>query len=227
MFRELRTRKGGADPKADVAMVGLGTGSAACYALPGQQLTFYEIDPAVKHLVADTDKYFTFVSDARKRGADVDIRHGRRPAQAEGADADRKYALLLVDAFSSDSIPVHLLTQGGGANCTWTGSPTTGSSALHISNKFVKLEPVVARIAEELGLIARRVERRQRSGAAGQDGVEWVVRWPRTGRPRSARSVCPRRSSERLDGTALRSEAQCSRRKAMPRGPTTTRTSCA
>ncbi|HVL16032.1 MAG TPA: hypothetical protein VM529_25890, partial [Gemmata sp.] len=73
MYNELRTRKNGADYDADVAMVGLGTGSAACYAHRGQHLTFYEIDPAVKHLVADTDEFFSFVKGAEARGAKVTI----------------------------------------------------------------------------------------------------------------------------------------------------------
>ncbi|MFO0826327.1 MAG: fused MFS/spermidine synthase [Gemmataceae bacterium] len=109
MFAELWRRKGGADAKAPFAMIGLGTGSVSCYARPGQTLTFYEIDPAVKHLVADTDEYFTYVERARKRGATVNFKMGDARLKLKDP-TDEKYALLLVDAFSSDSIPVHLLT---------------------------------------------------------------------------------------------------------------------
>src|SRR5205085_245419 len=107
-----------------VAMVGLGTGSASCYALgppkpgepdyrpgaPGQRLTFYEIDPAVKRLVHDDErKFFTYTKDAERRGATIEFLMGDARLKLKGA-VDHKYALLMVDAFSSDAIPVHLLT---------------------------------------------------------------------------------------------------------------------
>ncbi|MCS7270003.1 MAG: fused MFS/spermidine synthase [Gemmataceae bacterium] len=152
-FRELRTRKGGADAKAPVAMVGLGTGSVSCYALPGQKLVFYEIDPAVQRLVADSDRYFTYVRDARQRGADIIIRLGDARLKLK-EDSDARYALLFVDAFSSDAIPVHLLTREA-VQLYMDRLTDDGILALHISNKYVALEPVVAAIARDLGLEAR------------------------------------------------------------------------
>jgi hypothetical protein len=164
MVHELRRRKGGADRRADMAMVGLGTGSASCYALgpakPGdpdfnpngenkpQRLTFYEIDHAVKQLVFDIDTYFTFVKDAQRRGATVDIRMGDARLKLQ-EDTDRKYALLMVDAFSSDAIPVHLLTREA-VQMYMDRLTDDGLLALHISNKYVKLEPVVGAIVNEL-----------------------------------------------------------------------------
>ena len=172
MFHELRTRKNGADAKTHVAMIGLGTGSVSCYALPGQKLTFYEIDPAVKHLVADTDQYFTYVTDARNRGAELDFRMGDARLKIK-EDTDRKYSLLLVDAFSSDSIPIHLLTTEA-VQLYFDRMTDDGILALHISNKFVRLEPVVAKIAQELGVEARAWnddgERRP-----GKTASSWVV----------------------------------------------------
>jgi hypothetical protein len=168
MFRELRTRKGGAEAKSHVAMVGLGTGSVSCYALPGQKLTFYEIDPAVRRIVEEPWKVmnpdevkkgaepalgpFTFVKDARNRGAEIDFRMGDARLVLD-KDRDRKYTLLLVDAFSSDAIPVHLLTKEA-VQMYLDRMTDDGILALHISNKYVRLEPVVAKIAEELGLTA-------------------------------------------------------------------------
>jgi hypothetical protein len=156
MFTELRTRHGGRDAKAHVAMVGLGTGSVSCYALPGQKLTFYEIDPAVKRLVADTDQYFTYVTDAKTRGAELDFRMGdaRLRLKEDQHDPNRKYTLLLVDAFSSDAIPVHLLTVEA-VQLYFNCITEDGMVALHISNKFISLEPVVISIANKLGLTAR------------------------------------------------------------------------
>ncbi|HJZ55445.1 MAG TPA: fused MFS/spermidine synthase, partial [Gemmataceae bacterium] len=172
MFQELRTRKGGVDAKAHVAMVGLGTGSVSCYALSGQKLTFYEIDPAVKRLVADTNEYFTFVTDARNRGAILDFHMGDARLKLK-EDVDARYSLLLVDAFSSDSIPVHLLTREA-VQLYFDRMPEDGILALHISNKYVRLEPVVARIADDLGLAAR-VWNDDAEGKPGKTASSWVV----------------------------------------------------
>ncbi|MBP3956558.1 spermidine synthase [Gemmata sp. G18] len=172
IFSELRTRKGGADARSHVAMVGLGTGSVSCYAVKGQKLTFYEIDPAVKRLVADTDEYFTYVTDARTRGAELDFRLGDARLKLK-EDVDRKYSLLLVDAFSSDSIPVHLLTTEA-VQLYLDRLTDDGILALHISNKYVKLEPVVAAIAEKHNLVAR-VWADDAEGRPGKTGSSWVV----------------------------------------------------
>ncbi|MFO0801491.1 MAG: fused MFS/spermidine synthase [Gemmataceae bacterium] len=172
MFYELRTRKNGVDAKAHVAMIGLGTGSASCYALPGQKLTFYEIDAGVKKLVADQDTYFSYVKDAERRGGILDFRMGDARLKIK-EDADRKYALLLVDAFSSDSIPVHLLTKEA-VELYLNRMTDDGILALHISNKFVSLEPVVAKIAEALKLEAR-VWNDNSESRPGKTASSWVV----------------------------------------------------
>ena len=168
MFSELSRR--GKD-QAHVAMVGLGTGSVSCYAHNGQRLTFYEIDPTVKKLVADDDKYFSYVRDAERRGGKLDFRMG--DARLKLKVTDDKYALLLIDAFSSDSIPVHLLTVEA-VRLYLERLTDDGILALHISNKFVRLEPVVAAIAEELGLVAR-VWNDDSEGRAGKTASSWVA----------------------------------------------------
>jgi hypothetical protein len=171
MFYELRTRKNGADRTAPFAMVGLGSGSVSCYALPGQHLTFYEIDSVVKRLVAEQDKYFTYVKDAEKRGAVLDFRMGDARLKLK-EDTDRKYALLLVDAFSSDAIPVHLCTKEA-VELYMNRLTDDGILALHISNKYVRLEPVVARIAQELKLASRVWS--DGEGPPGKTASSWVV----------------------------------------------------
>jgi hypothetical protein len=178
MYNELRTRKNGADFNADVAMVGLGTGSAACYAFKNQHLTFYEIDPAVEHLVSDEahdgkNAYFTFVPAARARGAKVTIRMGDARLKLK-EDTDRQYALLLVDAFSSDSIPVHLLTTEA-VQLYLDRMTEDGLLALHISNRWVRLEPVVSAIAKKLGLTARVWSDDNERGYEGKTASSWVV----------------------------------------------------
>lgn len=139
-------------PRADFAMVGLGTGSVSCYAGEGQTLTFYEIDPNVKKLVADTDRHFTYVKDAERRGANVKIILGDARLKLQ-ANTDARYKLLLVDAFSSDSIPVHLLTKEA-VDLYMNRIDDDGLVALHISNRYIKLELAVSKIAQELGLAA-------------------------------------------------------------------------
>ncbi len=191
MFNELRspTRKGGADASAHVAMVGLGTGSVSCYAQKGQKLTYYEIDPAVKRIVETPWKVmnpdavkqgaapvmgpFTYVHDARQRGAEIDFKMGDARLKLKEEPADRKYALLLVDAFSSDSIPVHLLTVEA-VQLYLDHLTDDGILALHISNKFVKLEPVVAAIAAKHNLVAR-VWNDDAEGRPGKTASSWVA----------------------------------------------------
>lgn len=176
MFRYLNSKPGG--KTADYAMVGLGTGSVSCYANPGQKLTFYEIDPTVIKLVVPP-QYFTYVDDAKKRGATVDFKLGDARIQLQ-KDPNAKYALLLVDAFSSDSIPVHLLTVEA-VQMYMDKLTDDGFLALHISNKFVRLEPVVAAIAQKLGLTAwvwNSNEVRLSDGlkeSNGKSGSSWVV----------------------------------------------------
>ncbi len=168
MFAELTRRD---KDKQHVAMVGLGTGSVSCYARPGQKLTYYEIDPAVIRLVAETDKYFSYVKDAERRGAIIDFRKG--DARLKLKQTDDKYALLMIDAFSSDSIPVHLLTNEA-VGLYLDRLTDDGILALHISNKFVKLEPVVAAIAEHHGLVAR-VWNDDAERQHGKTASSWVV----------------------------------------------------
>ena len=129
----------GADARIDV--VGLGAGTLACYARPGQRWTLYEIDPAVVR-IARNPAQFTFLSkclpDAPVIIGDARLALGQVPA----ADAD----LLVVDAFSSDAIPVHLLTREafGVYRRRLAGN---GLLLIHITNRFLDLEPVVAAAA--------------------------------------------------------------------------------
>ena len=165
------TRKGEEDAK-HYRRSRMKTGTQACYALPGQKVTFYETDPAIKRLVADTNKYFTYVSDARKRGAEIEIRVGNRREKLK-EDKDRKYALLLVDPFDSEAIPVELLTKEA-VQLYFDRMTDDGVLALHISSKTVKFEPMVARIAEELKLTTRGWEDNTQQ-RPGKTWSNWVV----------------------------------------------------
>src|SRR5262249_21754039 len=161
--------------KRPVAVIGLGTGTMAAYGLPGQTLDFYDIDPEVVGISFDTDRWFTFVEDAVKRGVDVglvlgDARltfepkgtkkrlkplHARKgepkPKRQFGPDIqeDFKYGLVVVDAFSSDAIPIHLITREA-MKIYFDRMLEDGIVMMHISNRYLDLQPVLARIALDM-----------------------------------------------------------------------------
>ncbi len=129
-----------------VAAVGLGVGSLAAYGQPGQRVTFFEIDPAVRRIASDP-RLFTFLSNSR---GEVDIVLGdARLTLAHQADG--AFGLIVLDAFSSDSIPLHLLTREAMVGYVAKLAPG-GLLAYHISNRYLTLEPVVAAAAADLGL---------------------------------------------------------------------------
>ncbi|MES2523057.1 MAG: fused MFS/spermidine synthase [Gemmatimonadota bacterium] len=162
----------GIAPSRRVALVGLGTGTLACYGRTGEVWTFYEIDPVVQSIASDP-RFFTYMRDCPpvKRVVLGDARLTLRRAP------DAAYDVMVLDAFSSDAIPVHLLTREAFAQYFRVLSPR-GVLAVHISNRHLDLEPVVAAIAEESRLFARvRADTRisSRQIAAGQSGAVWVL----------------------------------------------------
>nr|MBA2644464.1 fused MFS/spermidine synthase [Solirubrobacterales bacterium] len=91
---------------ARAAIIGLGTGSIACYSEPGERWTFYEIDPAVERIARDP-RLFTYL---RACPGEFDVVIGDARLRLSRA-ADRRYGLIMADAFSSDAVPVHLITR--------------------------------------------------------------------------------------------------------------------
>jgi len=136
---------------ARIDVVGLGAGTLACYAQPGQSWTIYEIDPAIVHLARDSGQ-FHFLSrclpNARIKVGDARLTLDRSPANS----AD----ILVVDAFSSDSIPMHLMTREAFDIYGRRLAPE-GLLLVHISNRYLSLEPVVAAAARDGGWKARMV----------------------------------------------------------------------
>ena len=137
------------------AVVGLGTGTLAVHAQPYQHVDFYEIDPMVKRLSVPPsgnaeDLIFTYVDDALKRGAKLDIILGDGRLKLKQAP-EKYYHALLLDAFSSDAVPVHLLTKE--AVALYLNKLADGGVLIfNATNRYVKLQPELARIAEELNL---------------------------------------------------------------------------
>ena len=132
---------------ARVGVVGLGTGTLACLRQPGQSWTFFEIDPAV--LKFSHNGTFTYLDTCAPK-ARVVLGDARLEL---GKINPGSFDVLVIDAFSSDAIPLHLLTREAMRVYLDALSPR-GLVVLHISNRYIDLEPVVAAISSELGLAA-------------------------------------------------------------------------
>lgn len=154
-------------PSARVGVVGLGTGSLACYHRPGQAWTFFEIDPVI--LDYSRNGAFTYLSDCAPQAK---VRLG--DARIELAELPKaSFDVLAIDAFSSDAIPLHLLTDEAFGVYLDALSPK-GVLAVHISNRFIELEPVLAAQAKERGLAAMiREDIPQTDG--GLTASSWVL----------------------------------------------------
>jgi len=132
----------------DVAVIGLGVGSISCYPTQGRTITFFEINNAVTR-VAEQPGLFDFLKGC---GSDYSVVHGDGRLGIQAVPA-ASYDLIFLDAFSSDSIPVHLLTRE--AFQIYIDKLAPGGMVLaHISNKHLDLSPVLASIANDLGLVA-------------------------------------------------------------------------
>ena len=128
-----------------VSVVGLGAGSLACYAKPGEAWTFYEIDPVVVRIAQDARK-FRFLSECAP-----DARIVVGDARLTLAQAAQPADVLVLDAFSSDVVPAHLLTRE--AMTLYLGKVAPGGAVVfHISNRYLELSNVVAATAAAAGL---------------------------------------------------------------------------
>ena len=136
-LRDLPTRK----PAGRVGVVGLGAGTLACYAKPGQDWRFYEIDPAIETIARDPAR-FTFLS-ACTPNVPVAIGDARLVLERETRANAAPFDVLVVDAFSSDSVPMHLLTRDA-LNVYERRLAPNGLLLMHVSNRFLELEPVIA-----------------------------------------------------------------------------------
>jgi len=130
----------------EVAVIGLGAGSLACYAAPGRHFTFYEIDPTVE-TIARNPRYFTFLQDC-SRESQVVIGDARLSLQQAST---HKYDLVVADAFSSDTVPVHLVTKEA-IELYRAKLADHGLLAFNISNRYLDLRPVLSTIARDAGL---------------------------------------------------------------------------
>ncbi len=152
---------------ARLGVVGLGTGSLACYGVPGQSWHYYEIDPAV--LEFSRNGTFTFLRDCAPQTKVV-----IGDARIELAKAPRgSFDLLAIDAFSSDAIPMHLMTNEA-MGVYLDALSDKGLLLIHISNRFIELEPVLAAAVKSRGLAAA-VRADNPPGVTEYTPSSWVV----------------------------------------------------
>jgi SAM-dependent methyltransferase len=155
---------------SDIGVVGLGVGSLGAYALPSQRWVFFEIDPAVERIARD-QRYFHFLESCGSRCAVV-----LGDARLSLARFDGRFDAIVLDAFSSDSIPLHLLTREA-LNLYLEHLKPGGLLMFHVSNRYLRLAPALAGLVQERGLAS--VEQEQPVNAAdaqnGKSGSDWVV----------------------------------------------------
>ncbi|MGR9074498.1 MAG: spermidine synthase, partial [Gammaproteobacteria bacterium] len=144
VFAEISVR----DPKTPVAIIGLGTGAMAAYAAPGQLMQFYEIDPMI-YRIAGTPAYFSYLEDCLG-DCRVALGDGRLNLAKAG---DRSFGAIILDAFSSDSIPTHLVTREA-IRLYLRKLDEGGVIAFHITNRYLDMVQLLGNLAEDSGLVA-------------------------------------------------------------------------
>jgi len=133
-------------PQKRIGVVGLGTGTTAAFGEKGDYVRIYEINEEVRRIATS---HFTFIKDTQAVGGKVDVIMGDARLSMEREEPQR-FDVLALDAFSSDAIPVHLLTKEA-VGIYGKHLAADGVLAVHISNRYLDLEPVVENLAKEFG----------------------------------------------------------------------------
>jgi hypothetical protein len=181
-----------------VAVVGLGSGGMACYAESDRPWTFYEIDPLVEQ-IARNPRYFTHLQNSRGR---LKVVLGDARVSLQRA-TEQTYDLIVLDAFSSDAIPIHLLTREA-VRLYFSRLRPDGVVAVHISNRYLNLESILGALAERDGLasLANLDDRRTEAEAGvGKLASRWVM-LARSDEPLSGLVGRPGWRSPRVDARA-------------------------
>jgi hypothetical protein len=155
---------------AHIGVIGLGVGSVAAFAEPGQYWAFYEIDPAIVQIACNS-ALFQFLQTSK---VTPEIVLGDARLRLQDAP-DGHYDVLILDAFSSDAVPVHLLTREALALYLAKLKPH-GVILFHISNRYLDLKPVLAALAKDAGLVSRYFDDFTVDPAhVGKDPSQWVL----------------------------------------------------
>jgi len=158
---------------ARVAVVGLGAGSLLAYSKQGQTWTVFEIDPVVARIAADP-RYFTYLGTHAADSLEVVLGDGRLGMQETPAQG---FDLIVLDAFNSDAIPIHLLTREA-VELYLSKLAPGGMLTFHISSRYFRLEPILGAVAESLEMrsFARAdLELIAADLASGREQSHWVV----------------------------------------------------
>jgi hypothetical protein len=153
-----------------IGVVGLGVGTVASFAKLGDAVRFYDINPEVVRLSLDEHRVFTYLADCQGK---VEVVQGDARLSLERELRERRpqgFDVLAIDAFSSDSIPVHLLTREAVAVYLAHLSRPDGILAIHISNRYLELKPVVRGLADAFACDASLVD-------VSDDGPYWGSTW--------------------------------------------------
>lgn len=172
IHKAIAHRKGKDDTGFSVGAIGLGTGTLAAYCGKNDRFIFYEIDARVERIARD---YFTYLEHCE--GVQVKIGDGRKLLEEERRAGDmQKFDVLAVDAFSDDTIPAHLLTKESVEIYVEHLRDEKSILVIHTSNRYLELDPVVTRIAEELGLTWMVVnDGGEEKYGVGLTSSEWVM----------------------------------------------------
>ena len=155
---------------ARVGVVGMGAGTVACYAKSGDTYRFYDINPDVPRLA---QKYFTYLPDLEKRGAKLEIVvSDARLALERELSTPQNFDVLLLDAFSGDSVPAHLLTREAFEIYQKHMKPD-GIIAVHCTNSYLRLVPLIEKTAAEVGYKTVRIT--TVSDGGDHDSTDYVL----------------------------------------------------
>jgi hypothetical protein len=169
LFAEARAR----NRKLRIGVLGMGTGTLAGYAEPGWEIDYYEIDPAVKRIAFDPG-YFTYLPDAITRGVKVETYLGDGRLQIQNRAPDGTYDLIFMDAFSSDSVPIHLLTKEA-IEMYLTKLAPGGIIIVNVANLYLDLSQVFGNLAEELHLASLFGRSMDYDAYADLFACDWVL----------------------------------------------------
>src|SRR5215213_563900 len=153
-----------------VAVIGLGVGAMAAYSKPAQEWTFYEINPDVINL-ARNSQYFTYLQNCAS--GSLTVIEGDARLSLQNA-RDGQYGLIVLDAFSSDAVPVHLVTQQA-LDLYLSKLAEGGILVFHASNRSLNLKPILADLAASRKLICIGFDDLQPGSFEGKDPSQWVV----------------------------------------------------
>ncbi|MCW5823997.1 MAG: fused MFS/spermidine synthase [Cyanobacteria bacterium TGS_CYA1] len=172
VFEILEEKNSSLKQNPPYAMLGLGAGALSHYAKPGQELLIYELNPGVID-IASNPFYFTYLHEARKRGVKIETVSGDARVNIKKAP-NNFLQLIVLDTFSSDSIPLHLITKEAMSSYQ-TKLKDDGSILFHVTNTYYDLKKPIARVAQSLGFDAVARDTYTSARTKFQEPTDWIL----------------------------------------------------